>query len=182
MFLTQKIFLIFNFFFSAKLKDVISIEITSSKPLSSINYLLTSRGKLILSARKAIPNKNSFTITFTATFDMVPSAKLVIYYLVSNGDIVSTNIDIPVTGLNNFVSLPNWGLKILVFLFWSFVLRSNCKPLLPKSNLVKRLISLSQPNHHLTFAFSESIRVWCCLSQVRFEKKNQSFCRQIFNG
>lgn len=92
-----------NTFFSAKITDQISVQISSSKPLSSINYLLSSRGKLILSARKDIPNKNSFTITFIATFDMVPKAKLVVYHLISSGDIVSTNIEIPVTGLNNFV-------------------------------------------------------------------------------
>lgn len=38
---------------------------------------------------------------------MVPSAKLVVYYLVPNGDIISTNIAIPVTGLKNFVSFSN---------------------------------------------------------------------------
>lgn len=92
-----------HFLFSSKINDLISVEITSSKPLSSVNYLLSARGKLILSAQKDTPNKNSFTITFTATFDMVPRAKLVVYYLVSTGDIVSTNIEIPVTGLSNFV-------------------------------------------------------------------------------
>lgn len=66
--------------------------------------MLSSRGKLILSATKTVPNKNSFTITFPATFDMVPTAKFVVYYILPSGDIVSTNINIPVTGLNNFVS------------------------------------------------------------------------------
>lgn len=71
--------------------------------MSYVNYVLSSRGKLILSARKAVPNKNSFTFTFSATFDMVPKAKLVVYCVLPNGDVASTNIDVPVTGLNNYV-------------------------------------------------------------------------------
>lgn len=90
---------------NAKVNDVISISITSPKPLSYINYLLSSRGKLISSARKNIPNQDTFTITFTATFEMVPSVKFVAYYALSTGEIVSTNIDVPVTGLNNFVKV-----------------------------------------------------------------------------
>ncbi|KAJ6643551.1 CD109 antigen [Pseudolycoriella hygida] len=90
---------------NAKISDTITVEITASKPLSYINYLLSSRGKLILSARKEIPSRNRFTITFAATFDMVPKAKLVVYHLLPNGDIVSTNIEVPVTGLNNIVKI-----------------------------------------------------------------------------
>ncbi|XP_037049174.1 CD109 antigen-like [Bradysia coprophila] len=90
---------------NAKINDLLSVEITSAQPLTSLNYLLSSRGKLILSAKKDIPNKSSFTITFTATFDMVPSGTLVAYYITENGDVISTNIQIPVTGLNNFVKL-----------------------------------------------------------------------------
>ncbi|KAG4076804.1 hypothetical protein HA402_009150 [Bradysia odoriphaga] len=92
-------------FLSAYINDLLSVEITSSQPLTSLNYLLSSRGKLILSAKKDIPNKSSFTITFTATFDMVPSGTLVAYYIAENGDVISTNIQVPVTGLNNFVKL-----------------------------------------------------------------------------
>lgn len=101
------------FIFSAKIKDVVSIEITASKPISYVNYLLSSRGKLIASARKGVQNINKFRITFTATFDMVPSAKFLVYYLVPNGDIVSTTIDIPITGLNNFVNIRFWFDKLL---------------------------------------------------------------------
>lgn len=68
-----------------------------------VNYLISSRGKLVSSARKDVLNTYTFTITFTATFEMVPSVKFVAYYLVASGDIVSTTIEFPVTGLNNFV-------------------------------------------------------------------------------
>lgn len=100
----------FNFFglcFSAKVNDIISILINSPTPLSYVNYLVSSRGKLVLSARKDVPNKDTFTITFPATFDMVPSAKFVAYYVLPTGEMVSTSIDVPVIGLNNFVRITN---------------------------------------------------------------------------
>ncbi|KAJ6642136.1 CD109 antigen [Pseudolycoriella hygida] len=90
---------------NAKVNDEISILISSPQPLSYINYLLTSRGKLISSVRDDVWNQDTFTIEFIATFEMVPSVKLVAYYLLSSGEVVSTNIDIPVTGLNNFVDV-----------------------------------------------------------------------------
>lgn len=124
------------FVFSAKINDQISVEITSSKPLASINYLLTSRGKLILSARKDIPNRNTFTITFTALFDMVPNAKLVVYYLQSNGDVVSTNIEVPVTGLNNFVNFSNFP-NFMQRQQNVSIFRSTLRRLQRKDNLVK---------------------------------------------
>lgn len=96
---------------SAKVNDVISIIIASPKPLTYINYLLSSRGRLISSAKKDVPNKDTFTITFTATFDMVPKAKFVAYYLLSTGEMVSTSIDVPVTGLNNFVKIKVFPLN-----------------------------------------------------------------------
>jgi len=104
---------LFNLSFSVKINDVISVEISSTKPLPYINCLLSSRGKLIFSARKSVTNLYAFRITFPATFDMVPSGKFIAYYLESDGDLVSTTVDIPVTGLNNFVMniKKNFGSK-----------------------------------------------------------------------
>lgn len=94
-----------NLIFSPKIGDTISIEVTSVNDLSYVNYLLTSRSNLILSKKVDVGNKKSVTITFQASFGMVPTAQFVVYYITANGDIILGRTEISVSGLNNFVRI-----------------------------------------------------------------------------
>lgn len=94
----------FVFNFSSRIDDDISVEVSSVGDLSSVSYLLSARGNLILSQTERVANQNKVVISFKASFAMVPSAQFVVYYITSTGKIVAGNTEIPVSGLNNFVS------------------------------------------------------------------------------
>ncbi|KAJ6633451.1 CD109 antigen [Pseudolycoriella hygida] len=87
------------------IKDVISVEVSSSNDLCAVNYLLTARGNLILSKTEYVAHTKSVVIDFRATFDMVPSARFVAYYITPKGNIVAGNVQISVKGLNNHVKI-----------------------------------------------------------------------------
>lgn len=96
-----------NFFspnFSIKIGDTISLEVASAKELESVYYVVSARGNLLSSTIVPGDNQKIVAISLQATFDMVPNAQFVAYYISSDGNIVAGRIEIPVTGLNNFVS------------------------------------------------------------------------------
>lgn len=90
--------------FSIKIDDIISLEVSSLNDLSSVFYVLSARGNLVLSETEAVANQKSVVISFPATFAMVPKAQFVVYYIKSTGDIIAGSAEISVSGLNNFVS------------------------------------------------------------------------------
>ncbi|KAG4071650.1 hypothetical protein HA402_011804 [Bradysia odoriphaga] len=85
--------------------DTISVEVSSANTLSSVYYLLSARGNLVLSQKVQVASQTSVVITFQASFDMVPTAQLVVYYISSAGDLIAGRTEITVNGLNNFVTI-----------------------------------------------------------------------------
>uniref|UniRef100_A0A6E8VWT3 CD109 antigen n=1 Tax=Anopheles coluzzii TaxID=1518534 RepID=A0A6E8VWT3_ANOCL len=69
-------------------KDVL-VEVTSTSPMKYFTYQLLGRGDVLLSNTIAVPESKTQSFKFPATFAMVPRAKLVVYYIASNGDMVS---------------------------------------------------------------------------------------------
>lgn len=88
-----------------KIDDTISVKISSANDLSSVYYLVTSRGNLILSQTEMVASQKSVVITFQASFAMVPTAQFVAYFISSNGDIIAGRTEISISGLNNFVTI-----------------------------------------------------------------------------
>lgn len=83
----------------------IFVEIQSIDILEHITYQVISQGRLIYSNTLNVPNRNYHVFHFLATFDLLPTAHLIVYYF-KNDDIISTKIDIDVReNLNNFVKL-----------------------------------------------------------------------------
>lgn len=83
----------------------IFIEIQSVDILEHLTYQVISQGRLIYSDSLAVPKRNYHVFHFLATFDLVPTAHLIVYYF-RNDDIISTKVDIDIRGnLNNFVKL-----------------------------------------------------------------------------
>ncbi|XP_058125769.1 thioester-containing protein 1 allele R1-like [Anopheles coustani] len=69
-------------------KDVV-VEVAASVPMKSFTYQLLGRGDVLLSNTVAVPESKLHTFKFLASFAMVPRAKLVVYYIAPNGDMVS---------------------------------------------------------------------------------------------
>lgn len=66
---------------------------------------MISQGRLIYSDSLNVPKRNYHVFQFLATFDLVPTAHLIVYYF-KNDDIISTKIDIDIReNLNNFIKL-----------------------------------------------------------------------------
>lgn len=85
-------------------KDIF-IEIQSIDILEHFTYQVISQGKLIYSNSLDVPQRNYHVFNFLATFDLLPTAHLIVYYF-KNSDIISTKIDIDIReNLNNFVKL-----------------------------------------------------------------------------
>ncbi|XP_050076546.1 CD109 antigen-like [Anopheles maculipalpis] len=69
-------------------KDVV-VEVAATTPMKFFTYQLLGRGDVLLSNTVAVPESKIHTFKFPATFAMVPRAKLVVYYIAANGDMVS---------------------------------------------------------------------------------------------
>lgn len=69
-----------------------------------LSYQILGRGDIIITNTVEIPNRKSHTITFLASFAMVPSAQFIVYFI-RNNEIVSDKIEIHFSDdLQNFVS------------------------------------------------------------------------------
>ncbi|XP_052898513.1 thioester-containing protein 1 allele R1-like isoform X2 [Anopheles moucheti] len=69
-------------------KDVL-VEVTATTPMKYFTYQLLGRGDVLLSNTIAVPESKTHSFKFPATFAMVPRAKLVVYFIAANGDMVS---------------------------------------------------------------------------------------------
>ncbi|XP_035781242.1 CD109 antigen-like isoform X9 [Anopheles albimanus] len=69
-------------------EDVV-VEVAATVPMKSFTYQLLGRGDVLLSNTVAVPETKIHTFKFRASFAMVPRAKLVVFYIAANGDMVS---------------------------------------------------------------------------------------------
>ncbi|XP_035917630.1 CD109 antigen-like isoform X4 [Anopheles stephensi] len=68
--------------------DVV-VEVSATAPMKFFTYQLLGRGDVLLSNTVAVPESKTHKFKFPATFAMVPRAKLVVFYIAPNGDMVS---------------------------------------------------------------------------------------------
>lgn len=83
-------------------KDVV-VEVQSTENMRYLSYQVLGRGDVIITNTVQIPNRKSHSITFLASFVMVPEAQFIAYF-VRDGQIVSDKIEINFDELQNFVS------------------------------------------------------------------------------
>lgn len=107
------IFEIFQFIFTKqsflrpKINRDITIEVQSTESLRYLSYQVIGRGDIIVTNSVEIPNRKSHTITFLASFAMVPKAQFIVHYIHEN-EIISDKLDIDLgEDLQNFVSISN---------------------------------------------------------------------------
>lgn len=81
------------------------MEIQSIDILEHFTYQVISQGRLIHSDSLNVPQRNYHVFHFLATFDLLPTAHLIVFYF-KNDDIISAKIDIDIReNLNNFIKL-----------------------------------------------------------------------------
>ncbi|XP_049537264.1 CD109 antigen-like isoform X4 [Anopheles darlingi] len=69
--------------------EEVVVEVAATVPMKSFTYQLLGRGDVLLSNTVAVPETKTHTFKFRASFSMVPRAKLVVFYIAANGDMVS---------------------------------------------------------------------------------------------
>lgn len=88
-----------------KINRDITIEVQSTESLRYLSYQVIGRGDIIVTNSVEIPNRKSHTITFLASFAMVPKAQFIVHYIHEN-EIISDKLDIDLgEDLQNFVSI-----------------------------------------------------------------------------
>lgn len=61
----------------------------STEPMKSLSYLVMGRGDVIVSKTIELPSVTSHKFKFLASFAMVPRAKLVVFFVTADGEVVS---------------------------------------------------------------------------------------------
>uniref|UniRef100_A0A6B2E4V8 CD109 antigen n=1 Tax=Phlebotomus kandelakii TaxID=1109342 RepID=A0A6B2E4V8_9DIPT len=84
----------------------ISVQVDSTEPMTHFTYQVIGRGDIIVSKTVEVPSRTSHTFKFLASFAMVPEAKLVVYFVRPDGEIVSDSQPIKFrSSFQNFVKL-----------------------------------------------------------------------------
>ncbi|XP_055684023.1 thioester-containing protein 1 allele R1-like isoform X3 [Lutzomyia longipalpis] len=84
----------------------ISVQVDSTEPMTHFTYQVIGRGDIIVSKTVEVPSRTSHTFKFLASFAMVPEAKLIVYFVRSDGEIVSDSQPIKFrSSFQNFVKL-----------------------------------------------------------------------------
>jgi len=82
------------------------IDILSNVNINSVDYVIFGRNKIAASGQLSALNSKSFKLNLVPTAEMIPSAKMIAFYVTTNGEIISDykilNFD---NELRNFVSL-----------------------------------------------------------------------------
>ncbi|KAJ8876853.1 hypothetical protein PR048_021300 [Dryococelus australis] len=83
-------------------KDV-EIVVNSTVPMKYFTYQVIGRGDVLMANTVQVPNVNSHTFRFLATYAMAPTAHVVVSYLKDDGEVVADALDIQLDGfLQNF--------------------------------------------------------------------------------
>lgn len=78
----------------------------ATKNLKQLTYLVVGKGNVIVSEIVEVPNKKDFQIEFTPSLAMVPKVSVIVYYITSDGEIISDSLKLEFGNeLKNFVSL-----------------------------------------------------------------------------
>jgi CD109 antigen len=88
------------------LSQKVKIDVFASKPLKDLTYQVIGKADLTLSETIQVPNEKSFQIEFSPTLAMIPKAKVVVFYVTNDGEIVSDLVPIEFGNeLRNFIDI-----------------------------------------------------------------------------
>lgn len=82
------------------------MDVSSTVPMKYFNYQVLGRGDVLIGGTIAVPDRMSHTFRFPASFAMVPRARLLVYFIHSDGQMISDFAEIEFASeLQNFVSI-----------------------------------------------------------------------------
>ncbi|BFZ24492.1 hypothetical protein BsWGS_27530 [Bradybaena similaris] len=86
--------------------DAVSFTVKSTEPLNHVVYQVLSRGGIVKTGNIAVNNVPVYTFTITSDPSMAPNARIVVYYVRADGEIVTDSISFDISGaFKNKVSL-----------------------------------------------------------------------------
>ncbi|KAG5667284.1 hypothetical protein PVAND_015270 [Polypedilum vanderplanki] len=88
------------------LNDQMSIEVLSNNEIKELNYQIFGKANLVEAKTISFPTTNKYTLTFKPTAQMLPIAKVIIYYFTTDGEIISDHLSIEFGNeLENYIDL-----------------------------------------------------------------------------
>lgn len=86
-------------------KDV-TVDVSATVPMKYFSYQVLGRGDVIVGGTIPVPDRTLHTFRFPASFAMVPRAKLVVFFVQDDGELVSDNVEIEFgNDLQNFLKV-----------------------------------------------------------------------------
>lgn len=74
--------------------------------MKSITYAIIARGAIVLSSMIPVSNYKKFSFKFPSSFEMVPQATLLVFYIADGGEIISDSVQLDFgDDLRNFVRI-----------------------------------------------------------------------------
>jgi CD109 antigen len=92
--------------FSLRVDRAVEIEVVGTEKLTMVTYVVAARGEVQLSSMLPASNSKRFSFKFLPSFDMIPQATLLVFYITSGGEIISDSVPLEFGGdLRNFVDI-----------------------------------------------------------------------------
>lgn len=86
-------------------KDV-TVDVSSTVPMKYFNYQVLGRGDVIIGGTIPVPDRMTHSFRFPASFAMVPRARLVVFFVHSDGQMISDFVEIEFASeLQNFLKV-----------------------------------------------------------------------------
>jgi CD109 antigen len=99
-----RIQLINRYDFRYSINEDVLVEVYATEKLTSLAYNVMGRGVLTLADTFDVSNDHNTTFKFKGTFDMIPKADILVYYVRPDGELISDKIEIKFSNqLRNFV-------------------------------------------------------------------------------
>lgn len=80
--------------FSVKIGDEIKVQVNSTMQLTTLNYLVISRARILLYKSFQLNNSESYDFKFKATKEMMPEIQVLIYYIHLSGEVIFDHLTI----------------------------------------------------------------------------------------
>jgi CD109 antigen len=100
---------------SLEIREEVKVNVLATENMKYLSFHVIGRGNVLVSRTIRVMNKNTASFKFMSTFDMMPNAKLLVFYYRSNGEIVSDVRTLKFNRkLDNFVSISQIFARLVV--------------------------------------------------------------------
>lgn len=82
-----------------KVGDIIEFEVNATEALDHIIYQVMGRGDIVFAQILSVFGVRSYRFSFSATFRMAPKARLLVYYVRKDGEVVADAVNYDVGGI-----------------------------------------------------------------------------------